>query len=162
MWTRRPTASWAAPLDALDQPIAPGEALSHAEIDARYGWLVLTQIDDMTAAVQRGDHGAARAIAADTRRELALLHTLQRDPSSDAQPAVVRADRALIERILGRALSSTEARLADANTALQGDDLPAARAILDGAGDALKPALIELDLQVHAQRQPGRTIGTLP
>jgi hypothetical protein len=84
MWTRHtaiaatvvlsllgPTASWADPLDALDQPIAPGEALSHAEIDARYGWLVLTQIDDMKAAVQRGDHGAARAIAADTRRELA-------------------------------------------------------------------------------------------
>jgi hypothetical protein len=141
----------ADPLDALDQPISPGEALSHAEIDARYGWLVLAHIDDMRLALRRGTIDDARSIAASTAHELGLLRSLQRDPSSDAPPGVVHADRALVQQILGAAMTSTAVRLADVDTALRSNDVGSALNTLNDAQTDLKAALIALDQELHPQ-----------
>lgn len=149
-------------LDALDQPIAPGEAPSHAEIDARYGWLVLTQLDDMRAALARSDLVEARSIGARATRELRLLHALQSDPSSTARLAVMQADHVLIARTIGATLSSTEARLGDADVALKGNDVRAAIEIVTDAAGALRTALVALDEQLHAQDPATIKSGRLP
>jgi hypothetical protein len=112
----------------------PGERLSQDEADARIGWLVLTHIMDVRAALRR-DHVEEAA-----------------DKLARARAALRNLEKRLDGRSHGLALpSSLSASLARSEGALSGGDRAGAdRALADAERD-LQTALADLDAKLFPQ-----------
>jgi hypothetical protein len=136
----------------LGQTDSPGEMLTRAAVDARYGWLTLTEIGDAREALRAGRSGEARALVAGAQaRLLALQEVAQRNDVAPPRPALEQADIALLDRTIGLPRSSTRARLADAEAAIHDGRTADAAAILTDAERPLHTALTELDDQLDPQ-----------
>lgn len=146
-------------LGILGQTGSPSEMLSHAAVDARYGWLTLTEIGDAREALRAGRSGEAGALVAGAQaRLLALQEVAQRNDAAPPRPALEQADIALLDRTIGLPRSSTRARLADAEAAIRDGRVADAAAILTDAERPLRTALTALDDQLDPQS--GTTSGT--
>jgi hypothetical protein len=112
----------------------PGERLSQDEADARIGWLVLTHIMDVRAALRR-DHVEEAA-----------------DKLARARAALRNLEKRLAGRSHGLALpSSLSASLAQSEAALSGGERAGAdRALADAERD-LQTALADLDAKLFPQ-----------
>ncbi|MBV8165204.1 MAG: hypothetical protein JO021_00335 [Alphaproteobacteria bacterium] len=135
----------AEPRDLLD-PTArayPGQVLPAAEIDARRGWMVFSQIDDARDALARGRGETAQFMIA---RAQAVLGALRREGTPDPAIAATRGTRLPDQRadvVLPSA--HVEAQLAGAAAALRVGDQRGADRLLADAGGALRTALVRFD-----------------
>jgi hypothetical protein len=143
----------AEPRDLLD-PTArayPGQVLPAAEVDARRGWLVFSQIDDARDALTRGRRDTAQHLIA---RAQASVAELRRSDTPDPARAPLRASEtraplraadtpATTDVVLPSA--RVEAQLAQAAAAVRAGDLRVADRMLAEAGGAMRGALVSFD-----------------
>jgi hypothetical protein len=112
----------------------PGEGVSQDEVDARIGWLVLTHIMDVRAALRR-DH-VEEAV----------------DKLARARAALRNLEKRFDGRSHGLVLpSSLSASLAEGEGALSGGDRAAADRALADAERGLQAALADLDTKLFPQ-----------
>src|SRR5271170_3767283 len=112
----------------------PGEDLSQDEADARVGWLVLTYVMDVRAALRRGH---AEEAAAKLARVRVALRTLT--ARLDARPHRLTVPAGL------------DASLASGERALSARDRAGAELVLADSERALRAALAELDTELYPQ-----------
>lgn len=135
-------------LGAPEQPVTYGETLSRPEIDARYGWLTLTGIEDARQALHTRRLDQAHAIIGVAQ---SALLGLQQPDDAPVRSSVDRADRMLRAQAVGSSGSSIRTRLAEAQVGLCNGQLDIAADSLRDAEAPLHDALVRLDALLHPQ-----------
>jgi hypothetical protein len=141
-----PLAGRAEPRDLLDPTgrAYAGQVLPAAEIDARRGWRVYSQIDDARDALARDRRDTAQHLIARARADLVALRRAD-TPDPSAGPA--RAPRTVGRDAADVALPSArvDGQLAQAQAALAAGDRAGADRWLAEAGGGLRTALVRFD-----------------